>query len=65
MGNPLLAVRWLAEKLAASERPLKAGDVVLSGSLGPIVTLAPGDVFEVQVGGFGSAVIQLASDDRA
>jgi 2-keto-4-pentenoate hydratase len=61
LGNPLLAVRWLAEKLATTDRPLKAGDVVLSGSLGPLVTLAPGDVFEVQVGGFGSVGIQLAN----
>jgi 2-keto-4-pentenoate hydratase len=33
MANPLLAVRWLAEKLAQSDRPLRAGDVVLSGSV--------------------------------
>jgi 2-keto-4-pentenoate hydratase len=32
MTNPLLAVRWLGEKLAQSDRPLRAGDVVLSGS---------------------------------
>jgi 2-keto-4-pentenoate hydratase len=63
MTNPLLAVRWLAEKLAPTDRPLRAGDVVLSGSLGPIVTLAPGDIFEVQVGGFGSVGIHLATCD--
>lgn len=57
MTNPLLAVRWLAEKLAQSDRPLKAGDVVLSGSLGPIVPLAPGDVFEVEIAGFGQVCI--------
>lgn len=63
MTNPLLAVRWLAEKLAQTERPLRAGDVVLSGSLGPIVTLVPGDVFEVQIGGFGAVSIHLATRD--
>ncbi len=61
MTNPLLAVLWLAEKLAQTDRPLKAGDVVLSGSLGPIVALAPGDVFEVEIGGFGSVCIHLAN----
>ena len=30
MTNPLLAARWLAEKLAGTDRPLRAGDVVLS-----------------------------------
>jgi 2-keto-4-pentenoate hydratase len=59
MTNPLLAVRWLAEKLAQSDRPLRAGDVVLSGSLGPIVPLSPGDVFEVEIAGFGQVCICL------
>jgi 2-keto-4-pentenoate hydratase len=62
MTNPLLAVRWLAGKLAQTDRPLRAGDVVLSGSLGPIVTLAPGDVFELEIGGFGQVCIHLSSD---
>jgi 2-keto-4-pentenoate hydratase len=53
-------VRWLAEKLALTDRPLRAGDVVLSGSLGPIVTLTSGDVFEVEIGGLGSVCIHLA-----
>lgn len=59
MTHPLLAVRWLAEKLAQTDRPLRAGDVVLSGALGPIVTLAPGDVFEVEIGGLSSVSIHL------
>jgi 2-keto-4-pentenoate hydratase len=64
MTNPLLAVRWLAEKLARTDRPLRAGDVVLSGSLGPIVPLAPGDVFEVEIGGFGQVCTCLASGEN-
>jgi 2-keto-4-pentenoate hydratase len=59
MTNPLLAVRWLAGRLAQSDRPLRAGDVVLSGSLGPMVPLAPGDVFEVEIAGFGRVCIHL------
>jgi 2-keto-4-pentenoate hydratase len=62
MTNPLLAVRWLAEKLAQSDRPLRAGDVVLGGSLGPIVPLAPGDVFEVEIAGFGKVCTYLEAD---
>jgi len=61
MTNPLLAVLWLAQKLALTDRPLRAGDVVLSGSLGPIVTLAPGDIFEVEIGGLGSTSVHLSN----
>jgi 2-keto-4-pentenoate hydratase len=61
MTNPLLAVLWLTEKLAQTDRPLRAGHVVLSGSLGPIVALAPGDVFMVEIGGLGSVCIHLAN----
>src|SRR5262245_56520074 len=63
MTNPLFALRWLAEKLARTDRPLRAGDIVLSGSLGPIVTLAPGDVFEVEIDGFGPVCTRLAKSD--
>jgi 2-keto-4-pentenoate hydratase len=63
MANPLLAVRWLAEKLAQTDRPLRAGDAVLSGALGPIVTLAPGDLFEVEIGGLGTVCVHLAASE--
>ncbi len=36
MGHPLKAVRWLAEKRAAHGRPLKSGEVVLTGVVGKI-----------------------------
>lgn len=60
LGHPLNAARWLADTLSARGTSLQAGDVVMTGSLGPMKPIAAGDAVVASFGDLGTVTTRLA-----
>jgi 2-oxopent-4-enoate/cis-2-oxohex-4-enoate hydratase len=56
-GHPATAVAWLANTLGRFGIPFLAGEIILSGSLAPLLPIVPGDRFEMSLAGIGAASI--------
>ena len=59
LGDPLNALRWLAATAIEFGSPLRAGDLVLSGALGPMVAVRPGDVFTADIAPLGTVTARF------
>ena len=57
LGSPVTCVAWLANALGRLGIPLRAGEVILSGSLGALIPVAAGDSLHLSIGGLGSASV--------
>ena len=60
LGHPLHAVAWLANHLGRLGLALRAGDVVLTGSLTSIVRVQPADTVRASFTRIGSVGVKLA-----
>jgi len=59
LGSPVNCVTWLANTLGEFDIPLKAGEIILSGSLVPLEPVSAGDVMNVRVGGMGNCEVRF------
>jgi len=60
LGDPLNALVWLARTTASFGAPLRAGDVVLSGALGAMVTAEPGTEITAELSTLGRVSVTFS-----
>ena len=59
LGNPVNAVVWLANTLTSRGEHLRAGDVVLSGALGPMAKVEHAGRYEANIDELGSVRVRF------
>lgn len=62
LGHPLSAALWLANTMARVGHPLRRGDVVLTGALGPMTPVVQGDGVVADLVGLGQVVATFGRD---
>ena len=64
LGHPLHAARWLADTMSQRGTPLRAGDVVMTGALGPMRPIGPGDTVEADFGDLGTVTTSITPSEE-
>ena len=64
LGDPLTALGWLAGTAQEFGDPLRAGQIVLSGALGPMVTAVPGHRARAEVSGLGHVEVGFGRGEQ-
>lgn len=62
LGNPLRAVAWLANSLAKYDVHLKAGEIILSGSLTKALEVEENDVFTAEFDHLGTVTVKFTRE---
>lgn len=62
LGDPLNALLWLARTAREFGQPLRAGQVVLSGALGPMVPAPPGVTVRAEISSLGTVTARFSSE---
>src|SRR4051794_6989772 len=65
LGDPLVALQWLARQARGLGDPLRAGQIVLSGALGPMRPAAPGAVVSARITGLGDISVRFSEEQSA
>lgn len=59
LGSPINATVWLANMMVKMGSPLLAGEVILSGAVGPMAQVKGGDLVKASIEGLGAVSIQF------
>ena len=59
LGSPINATMWLAKTLIKNGTPLRAGQVILTGAVGPMAAIEQGDNIVTHIEGLGSVSVSF------
>ena len=65
LGSPYRALAWLARRMAEAGDPLRAGALILTGAMGPMTKVEPGDFVSAEIQGLGRVTVRFGERAEA